>query len=193
MKTDTLGNLSKKLCVLMLLVTGQRCQTLHVTKIQDISFDFQSKTLTITPSSLLKQSKPGKHLKPIILRTLDKTKNLCVVTILKEYLQRTKELRNTEFLVTTTVQPYKAASKSTISRWVKQTLRAAGVAENFKPHSTRAAASSKVNLTGVPLQDILDTAGWANAKTFAKYYNKHIEPEVTHSEKFQSAVLGNKT
>ena len=89
----------------------------------------------------------------------------------------------------TTVKPYKAASPATISRWVKSVLKAAGLEDTFKPHSTRAASTSKAHHLGVSLQTILDMAGWSNAKTFAKYYSKEVHNENQHSLVFQSAVL----
>ena len=58
-------------------------------------------------------------------------------------------------------------------------MRLAGVDVNiFSPHSTRAASTSKANRSGtVRLGTILKTAGWTNARTFAKFYDKPIEEE----------------
>ena len=44
----------------------------------------------------------------------------------------------------------------------------------FTAHSTRAASTSKA-ATIVPIQTILKTATWSNAKTFTKYYNKPVQ------------------
>ncbi|XP_052233741.1 uncharacterized protein LOC127846495 isoform X1 [Dreissena polymorpha] len=187
LKISTLLDLSRKLCILLLLVTGQRCQTIHSIQLNDISFDKNTTMVTIQPNTLLKQSRPGKHLKPMYLKAYEGKMNVCVVKTLVEYLDRTKEIRNSQFLFITTTSPYKTASKSTISRWIKDIMRAAGVDEVFKPHSTRSAATSKASLVGLSLQHILDTAGWSNAKTFATFYQKTIvEPS---SMQFQSAVL----
>ena len=45
----------------------------------------------------------------------------------------------------------------------------------FKPHSIRAACTSKAKKGGVPLQVIVKTAGWANAKVFSKHYDKPVK------------------
>ena len=56
-------------------------------------------------------------------------------------------------------------------------MRLAGVDVNtFTPHSTRAAATSKASGT-VKLGTILKSAGWRNARTYAKFYNKPIEED----------------
>lgn len=188
METKTILQLSQKLCTLFLLVTGQRGQTLHLTKLQDITFNAEKSIVTIRPSELLKQSKPGKHLNPIILKSLNGKRNICVVKTLLEYLERTEILRNGDSLIISTVKPFKPAARATISRWLKQILVDAGVGDTFKPHSVRSASTSKALQKGISVQNILKTAGWSNAKTFAKFYGKDIED--CYSVKFQSAIVG---
>jgi hypothetical protein len=66
----------------------------------------------------------------------------------------------------------------------------AGVdAQTFKPHSTRAAATSKAKAASVPIQDILNKAGWSSSRTFDKFYHKHI---VSNEQTFATAVLSSK-
>ena len=81
MDTSTLLSLSCKLCMLFLLVTAQRCQTLHVIKLTDIFFSAENVIINI--SSLLKQTKPGTHLKPIALLPYITNEKLCIVQLLK--------------------------------------------------------------------------------------------------------------
>jgi hypothetical protein len=59
----------------------------------------------------------------------------------------------------------------------------------FKPHSTRAAATSKAKTASVPIQDILNKAGWSSSRTFDKFYHKHI---VSNEQTFATAVLSSK-
>ena len=47
------------------------------------------------------------------------------------------------------------------------------------PHSTRAAATSKAKAACVPIQEILNTAGWSSSKTFDRFYNKPASNELT--------------
>ena len=95
---------------------------------------------------------------------------------MKEYLEHTKPLRgDITSLFVTYVKPYKAASKDTISRWIKTTLGPAGIdITRFKPHSIRSSSTSAAAIAKVPVDTILRTAGWTGHCSFAKYYKKPI-------------------
>ena len=56
----------------------------------------------------------------------------------------------------------------------------------YKPHSVRSAATSKAKTNHASLDEIMKTAGWSSAATFAKFYDKEIVSDVT----FNEAVLG---
>ena len=111
----------------------------------------------------------------IINKKYDKN-NLCVIATLKEYLQRTENLRgghSSLFIVY--LKPYKPVTANTISRWVKCVMDEAGInTKIFKPHSTRAASTSAAHKANVSMAQILKSAGWSNASTFAKFYNKPV-------------------
>ena len=84
------------------------------------------------------------------------------------------------------LKPHKAVTRDTGTRWVKTVLLAAGIdTKKFRLQSTRAAAVSAANNASVPLDEILTTAGWSSASTFAQFYNK---PAVRESH-FASSVL----
>jgi integrase len=180
----TLLQLSCKLSMLFLLVTAQRCQTLHLIETTDITLS--EDIVTIFPNHVLKQTKPGKHLGVIKLKAFNNNKTLCVVHTLKEYLRRTQSLRQGKKLLISTMKPHNQVAKSTVSRWVKLTLVKAGIDGSYGPHSTRSASTSKAKLQGVSLETIINTAGWANAKVFGQYYDKTIEND-TYT--FQEAIL----
>ena len=46
----------------------------------------------------------------------------------------------------------------------------------FKPHSTRAAATSNAKAACVPIHDILRHAGWSSQGILTFFYNKPEEP-----------------
>ena len=76
----------------------------------------------------LKQTKPGKHVHEFEFPAYPTDDCLCIVVVLKEYIERTKPLRgNIASLFLTYVKPYKAAIKDTVSRLVKATLGNAGI------------------------------------------------------------------
>ena len=102
--------------------------------------------------------------------------NLCVVNVLKVYIEHTKILRKNETqLFISFMKPYAAVSKDTISRWLKRVLEEAGVdVEVFKAHSTRAASCAKAKSDDIPIDEIMKTAGWTNNKTYKKFYEKAV-------------------
>ena len=83
----TLKELTMKLCMLIALLSGQRCQTLDAL---DINFmDVQEDKCTFYAHTLLKHSRRGAHQAPIELHAFSVNKSMCVVTTLKECLHRT--------------------------------------------------------------------------------------------------------
>ena len=173
LQTLSLRDLSMKLVLLLLLLSGQRLQTVQAFNVNDIQLNDDSCTFYIR--KLLKTSKPGSHKSVVVFQRYDNT-DLCVLQHLKQYLSLTEGLRGEETqLLISAVKPHKPVSIDTVSRWAKCMLQRSGVnIKTFTTHSTRAAATSKSYSIGVPLQDILSAASWSNAKTFAQFYNKPI-------------------
>ena len=169
----TLLQLSCKLSMLFLLLTAQRCQSLHLIKLNDIVLSDDQ--IVINTPHMIKQSRPGYKMQNIVLKAYPENSALCIVSIMNEYIHRTKNLRNSDQLLITTIKPFKAASKQTVGRWIKLVLLKSGLDCSFTPHSTRSASTSFAKLKGVPISHIITTAGWANARTFARYYDKPIE------------------
>lgn len=181
----TLLGLSEKLCMLFLLITAQRCQTLHLVEIEDI--EFYETSCVIRTNHLLKQSKPGHHLADIVLNSYQKSA-LCIVKTLQEYIKRTSVFRDkVKRLLISTQKPHQGVSQATVSRWVKSIMLKAGINKQFGAHSTRAAATSAARLKGVPLLSIVKKAGWSNARMFEKFYHKSV-PEQRQGPSFQTAI-----
>lgn len=169
----SLKQLTLKLIMLILLVTGQRGQTVKMLNIDYMFFSQNCYTFQIVEH--LKQSRPGVN-NPLVKLQAYEDKQLCVVTTLTEYLRKTHDLRGSEKQLFISYQkPFMKVSRDTISRWTKQVMKAAGIETTiFKPHSTRAASTSAANRSTTTLDEIMDTAGWASASTFAKFYDKPI-------------------
>ena len=166
--------LTFKFVTLLALLSGQRCQTLHAIKLENIILT--ENMVKIKIDTLLKQSRPGHHLDELRFKGYAPDRRICIVTVLKEYLQRTRTVRNSDQLFISYASPHGAVSKDTISRWVKTTLFLSGIDTNlFKAHSTRAASTSKAKFKNVPLSSIMQTAGWSGTSTFARYYDKKCE------------------
>ena len=170
----SLRDLSYKLVTLIALCTGQRCQTLSVLKLSDMNII--NGIVYFRVSELLKQSRPGVHLKPLELKPFPLDEKLCVVKSLEVYIHRTAHLRDsTENLFITYIKLDGRVSKDTIARWIKTVLSLSGIDISvFKAHSIRSASTSAASELGVPITDILSTARWSSDCTFARHYNKVV-------------------
>lgn len=174
-KKLSLGLLSCKLVMLISLTLACRTQAVHLLDIRNM---IKSKEgFTLMYSGLLKTSKPGKDNPVAHLKGYPPDRRLCVVRVLKEYLLRTSDLRNDETkLLISYVKPHKAVAKATVSRWLRTVMSNSGInCDQFKVHSIRSASASKAASECVPMEQILSTAGWSNAKTFAMFYNKPLQ------------------
>ena len=178
-KNLSLRQLSIKTVLLCLLVSGQRGQTIWAMEKDKLTFEENCARCTITV--VLKTSGPRHHTSELVFKRYTPNSALCARHYLSQYRRRTEKLRGggaKGFFIRTTF-PYTPIKRGTLSSWSREGLRLAGVnVDNFSPHSTRAASTSKVKKSGyVKLTTILKSAGWRNAKTFARFYDKTIEDE----------------
>ena len=151
--------LSYKLVMLCALVTGQRCQSLmHLMSLDSITKKGNSYVFII--DKLVKQSAPGKYQPVLEIPEFAPNINLCAATVMDEYIKRTQLLRNDETqLFISFIKPFKKVSKDTISRWIKKVMNLAGIDTTvFKPHSTRAASTSKAKTCQLTLSTIMKSA-----------------------------------
>lgn len=173
--TLSLKQLTLKLTMLLGLLTGQRCQTIHC---MDIRFIQKiNDCYRVTVQQKLKQTKVGRHLEPIDLLAFAEDSRVCIVLHLEEYLKRTALLRgsHTQLLISH-VKPNNPVSKETVSRWIKQVLASSGIdTKKYGAHSSRAASTSFCQQKGLDLVTILKSAGWSNSGTFAKFYDRPLE------------------
>lgn len=108
---------------------------------------------------------------------------LDVVRCIREYLIRTEEIRGSvDRFFLTTQPPYRGASKPTLARWTRESLKEAGVQVSvWSAHSVRSASTSKLARIKVPIGMIMEKAQWKCASTFRKFYDKPIiPPDVAH-------------
>ncbi|XP_031555133.1 uncharacterized protein LOC116292034 [Actinia tenebrosa] len=171
----TLKNLTLKLLMLLLLVSSQRGQTIHLLHINNLVPSEDKYVFHVLDHT--KTSKPGKPYDILQICAYEIYPNNCPLACLKEYINRTKQLRGSETkLFISYVKPFKPVSRDTISRWTKTVLDKSGVDTNvYKAHSTRAASTSKASRGNVPIDQIMANAGWKSAETFYKFYDKPVE------------------
>lgn len=181
--------LTLKLTMLMVLVTAQRAQSVHLLKLSNMTSD--GKNFMFSFSELLKQQSSTRIRAPVFrLIPYTKDPDLCVCTVLKEYLSRTANFRNSQDkLLLSFAKPHQAVTKDTVRRWIKTVLMLSGVDTSvYKCHSTRAASTSAAKRNLVSVDEIIATAGWSNARTFGKFYDKPLQE---HDSLFSSAMLDN--
>ena len=174
----SLKELTCKLAMLLALVTIQRKQTLLQL---DISSEYLKKSkdeYIFILSKHVKQSRPNYPVPPVIIPRYTPDEDICPLLCLEEYIERTKELRLDNVLFISTIKPHKPVGAQTMSRWIKTILEWAGIDVTlFKPHSTRHAASTAALKASIPLDEILKKAGWSSAKTFRRFYFRHVIDE----------------
>lgn len=182
---STLKAVSSKAVTLLALATGQRLQTISLIKCANMHFSVSG--LKIYIPDLIKTSRPNSIQPCLNLPYFHQDSSLCVASVIKEYLNMTKDIRNPshEGLWLTIRKPHGIASKQTLSRWIKRTLQASGIDSSmFTPHSTRHASTSAAYRKGVPLEIIRNCAGWSQeSSTFARFYNR---PLVNSDEFFKT-------
>ena len=103
----------------MSLISAQRGQTIHYLTLEDMVASETSVTFIL--SRPIKQSKPGS--KPTVVKFVayPDNPNICVVTTLKAYLDRTSSLcGGAQQLFISHSKPLKPVSQDTISRWMGQ-------------------------------------------------------------------------
>lgn len=153
--------LSRKTLTLLALTTAHRMQTLSKINVKNV--ECQSNTIAIKIPDFIKTTRPGSK-QPIIYLPFFRDKpSICPAQTLIAYLDRTKELRKSDYLFS-------------LSRWIKRTLSECGIdARLFSAHSTRHAAASRARSLGVSVHAIRRTAGCSgNSNTFARFYNRTI-------------------
>ena len=183
----TLKKLSLKLNMLLLLVSSQRGQTIKNLSIEGMIVE--NDKIVFKMSSLLKHNRLGDRLDVLEFKKFPACKRLCVVRCLKLYLAATENHRKNNQLLLSFVKPFGAISRDTIARWTLMVMRLAGIdTDRYGGHSTRGASTSAAKRLGVPLNLILRQASWRSVQSFAKHYDKDLEPDV--AQMGQTLLMG---
>ena len=129
-------------------------------------------------NSLLKTSRPGKHLACVEFQSYAPDVTFSIVKHVQQYLKHTDILRGDvkQFFISYS-KPHKAVFPYTVNRWIKTTLVDAGICTSkHSAHSTRSASTSAAKGNSISLATVMKSAGWSHESTFTKFYNKPVEP-----------------
>ena len=122
--------------------------------------------------------------------TYTQDSTFCVAKALDEYISRTEGWRSGEEcsqLLLSFVNPHKPVVSSTISGWLKNILKKAGIdISTFKAHSTRSASTSKADLSDAPIEETLKRGCWSNKSIWQKFCNKNI---IHEGQLFQEMIF----
>lgn len=183
-----MGSLSQKCVTLLALASLLRVSELASIDLPSVAFvDGRVRF------SLLKPRK-AQHSGPLPSFSLPELPDAgsCPVKTLKAYLDRTAPHRNDQnnkSVFITLRSPFSAVTASTVSRWIKCYLAAAGVDTSvYSAHSTRGAAASKGAKSGLSTDAILRAGSWSRETTFSRFYQREVEPVSV-----ASVVLRNET
>jgi hypothetical protein len=137
--------------MLVAFISAQMCQSLHLMRIDNMIKTDSCYTFTIYG---FKQSRPTNRYLNVSLPAYS-DHIVCVFHVLEEYLVRTAPLRgDNQELFLGLCKRHKPVTSKTISRWIKRFM--------LTDH-------------GLHVGDILRTAGWSNAGTFAKFYHRDVD------------------
>ena len=106
---STLKDLTLKLSLLLAFESAQECHTLQALSVAYMTLNNEHSVFHFI--KLLKTSRIGKHPSPVILTAFTPDGHLCALTALREYLQKTKTLRNNNNQLLISYQkPYKGVT-----------------------------------------------------------------------------------
>lgn len=172
-----LKELTLKLTMLLALLSGQRCQTIHSLNTKNMKLSKDKCIFYVF--DLLKHSKRGSHQEPIQFLAFPDNPAICILRVLTEYVNRTNKLKadngETKLLISHQ-KPHKAVSKDTVCRWIKEVLKLCDIdIQQYTAHSTRSASTSAATKAGLPLATIMSAAGWSRENTFTMFYKKEVK------------------
>ena len=121
-------------------------------------------------------SASNKGLQKLIIPRFKGNGLICLVTTIQDYIRKIETVRlDIDALFVCSTCPPKPATTATLSRWVKIHMIAAGLADHV-PSSCRASSSSTAALSGISVDHLAESVGWATPSTFVKFYMKPLGP-----------------
>ena len=191
----------------MCLASGKRRGEMHAWTFNSLKYRSNWTRVTVAPSpTFLAKNQLATNgpdvIKPVVIPALGPTlddflhedKTLCLVRVLRYYLDRTKDLRKNKSLLFVFFKPgfKKDLSRNTISFWLKQTVLLAYQASNaeslavnqVKAHDVRSMATSLAFHGGIPLDQILGACFWKSHSTFTSFYLKDIAWQCSQNAEF---------
>ena len=172
---ETLGpssSLSLKLLtfkLVMLMALTRPSRSANLASLQLDRRRYKPEGVVFLPATLAKQSSQGRVLREFFFPSFPHNDILCPVEILKQYEKSTAVLqpKDVNKLFVAIKKPHQPVASCTIARWLKETLRLAGIDVSiFSGHSVRGASTSAAAGAGATMNDIMQVADWSSESVF---------------------------
>ena len=148
------------------------------TKKGDLRFHLEEPTKTYNDRTFKNQT----GLQTLIIPQVPQNPKLCPVEALESYLEKVEFVRgNLDEVFILLKDPSSPAKSQTLARWCNDILREAGI-ENHSTHSVRSASTCGALIRGVPLDKIIQQAGWSQVSSFIRNYLKPLTSSHTGQE-----------
>ena len=159
--------LSYKTLMLIALSSAKRVSSLAMLSIEDGYSNISENRISFQPCGLEKESRVDHIAPPIVIESFHDSE-LDPVICVKEYIKRTKDIRQTSAFFVTIQKPHKAAVKATLSSWIVKVIKQSG--QSGSSGSIRSVSSSKAVYSGATLETVMAAGDWVRESTFARHY-----------------------
>ena len=196
----SLLHLSMKTAFLLTMATARRVSEVHAFAIDKEHFRFSnidgSLIIRTQVGFLAKNQLPPRAPDSIKIPKLSNfcarndsfSRLLCPIRAIKVYLKRTKILRKNRNRLFIPTRGDHDINKSTISKWVKYTIKHAykAISTNqikllkIRAHELRALSASWAYFNFIPLDEIIKAAVWSNSSIFASHYLRDFSSQTSN-------------
>ena len=208
----SLLHLSMKTAFLLIMATARRVSEVHAFAIDKEHFRFSnidgSLIIRTQVGFLAKNQLPTRAPDSIKIPKLSNfcarndsfSRLLCPIRAIKVYLKRTKILRKNRNRLFIPTRGDHDIKKSTISKWVKYTIKHAykAISTNqikllkIRAHELRALSASWAYLNFIPLDEIIKAAVWSNSSIFASHYLRDFSSQTSNLHDIGPVVVAQK-
>ena len=176
--TLCLKTISMKLVTLFALTCPERISALASLDLRHCNVLPEGVSFTLTvPRKTGSADKPAEA----FFAYFDKDKKLCPVECFRQYLKLSRSVRPVipsslpDKLFISFRRPHKPVTSTTLGRWLRTFMSAAGIdSQIFKAHSVRGASTTAAANAFVPLSTIMSMADWSSDSTFRTFYYKPL-------------------
>ena len=168
----SITNLFLKTLFLVALASGNRISELANLSRIGILYSQESVTIPVRQTFLFKNEKIGRSPPPIHFPALDSDDQLCPVTHLKTYLERTRNLPHNGRIFVHPISGKPLAS-GRLNYWLTKSVLQTDTSMKVRAHDVRKMSHSIAWTRGVPMSEIIRNGFWSSPNIFI---NKYLVP-----------------